>query len=166
MLDDDDFLNRRYYGGDLDPEAERNLHAAALAFSDAEKALGHLQAAQDIAPDHMATAIAFYKFYLYKHRLDDALMAAKHCLSISRKQINAPEDYQLVGPETADFNGPNGRARTYLFSLMAYGYILARLGRDAEARPVLEVVSRLDNRDSTGAKGLLGLMDSRGNDED
>ena len=44
MLDevDEGWLNRRYYGGDLPPDAERFLHLAALSHADGEAALAWL----------------------------------------------------------------------------------------------------------------------------
>lgn len=167
MLDDEDFLNRRYYGGDLPVDAERHLHAAGLSFSDGAKALTHLDAAKEIAPDHMAVAIGRYKFFLYKHRYAEALPEVTQCLKLAGRKLNAPADFRLVDPDVADFQSLDDRPRTYLFSLMAYGYILARLGKDEEAREALGKVAELDPADKIGAQAVLAIMDARdAEDED
>ncbi len=164
-MQDEEWLSRRYYGGDLPVEAERALHQAALSFADQPLAESHLRRARDIAPGHLAVSIGTYKFYLYHHRLADALPHAEACVQEAARRLDLDGDWRSVRSDQADFSGIEAAPRLFLFSLFALGYLLVRLDRGVEGRRVLEHLLVLDPTDKLGVAGLLGIIDRAGADE-
>ncbi|WP_307419908.1 hypothetical protein [Azospirillum rugosum] len=162
MLDevDEGWLNRRYYGGDLPPEAERLLHLAAASYGDGDAARGYLAQAAAIAPGHRLVDLGHYKFHFYKANLDEALGYGERMLGHAMAAIGLNHtDWRIVGPDHADFTGLDPAPRLFLFALTAVGYLLLRLGRIAEGRDVLTKVTELDPKDKMGAARLLAVAD-------
>ena len=77
---EDEWLSRRYYGGDLPAEAERQLHLAGRHYCDDALAEAHLAKAAEAAPGHRAVDLGHYKYFLYKARLPQALACAYRML--------------------------------------------------------------------------------------
>jgi hypothetical protein len=165
-VQDNAWLERRYYGGDLPAAAERALHAVGLAWDDEPTAEGHLYEALDLAPGHLAVQIAAYKFYFYRHRLTEALPYAQTCLAQILRRNQLPADWRDVRPEDAAFTSLDAEPRMVLFALVAYGYVLTRLGRVEEGRVALVKVTELDPQDHLGACRLLAVIDGGGSDEE
>jgi len=163
---EEDWLNRRYYGGDLPPQAERALHQAGLDWSDETAAEGHIAEALALAPGHLAVRLGAYKFYFYRHRLAEALPQAEACLAHAARQLNLAADWRMVTAGQARFSEVDEKARFYLFSLMACGYLMVRLGRTEEGKAVLGKVAELDPKDRLGAASLLGHLNKRDDDDD
>ena len=169
MLDevDERWLTRRYYGGDLPPEAERLLHLAAASYSDGDAALTHLAQAAAIAPGHRAVDLGHYKFHFYKANLDQALVYGERMLGHAMAAIGLNHaDWRVVSRDHADFTGLEPAPRLFLFALNAVGYLLLRLGRIAEGREALTKVKDLDPKDKLGAARLLAVADRHGREED
>jgi hypothetical protein len=162
-MQEEEWLSRRYYGGDLPAEAERALHQAALSFSDQALAESHLRSAWENAPGHLAVSIGAYKFYLYHHRLAEALPYAEACVVEAARRLGLTEDWRAVRAEHCDFSGFEAEPRLFLFSLFALGYLLIRLERRVEGRQVLDHLLTLDPTDKLGVAGLLEIVD-RGED--
>jgi len=161
MLTDEDWLNRRYYGGDLPAEAERALHQAALCWSDEAAAETQIQLALSQAPGHLAVHLGAYKFYFYRHRLAEALPQAEACLGIAARRLGLPEDWQKIRLDQARFDETEGEPRLYLFALLAVGYLHLRLGDHPLGQAILEKVSQLDPKDRLGAVALLTALRTR-----
>ncbi len=162
MLDevDEGWFNRRYYGGDLPPEAERLLHLAAASYSDGDAARTYLAQAAAIAPGHRLVDLGHYKFHFYKANLDEALAYGERMLGHAMTGIGLNHaDWRVVGPDHADFTGLDPAPRLFLFALTAVGYLLLRLGRIAEGREALTKVADLDPKDKLGAARLLAVAD-------
>ncbi len=164
LLDDPAWLDRRYYGGDLPAAAERALHAAAFSWHDEAASEGHIQEALALAPGHLAVHIGAYRFYFYRHRLAEALPHAETCLADALRRSQLPADWRDIRADDAAFSLVEPAPRLVLFSLVAYGYVLARLGREAESRAALAKVAELDPQDRMSARRLLAVMDG-GEDE-
>jgi len=162
----EDWLSRRYYGGDLPEAAERALHAAALDWNDEAAAEAHIIRALEVAPGRLEVHLGAYKFYFYRHRLAEALPHARACLEEAGRRLKLPADWRRVEMEHADFAGLDGEARLFLFSLLAWGYLLARLDRVEEGRAALSKVAALDPADKLGARALLRVMEQGGADDD
>jgi hypothetical protein len=158
-MQDEEWLSRRYYGGDLPAEAERALHEAALSFADQPQAESCLRRAWEIAPGNLAVAIGAYKFYLYHHRLAEALPYAEACVRESARLVGLAGDWRDVRPDQADFSGLDAEPRLFLFSLFALGYLLFRLGRAGDGRQALASLLVLDPTDKLGVAGLLAIVD-------
>lgn len=173
MLDevDEDWLARRYYGGDLPPEAERCLHLAAASYADSATALHHLGQAAKAAPGHRLVDLGHYKFHFYKANLDEALVYGERMIGHAMAAIGLNHaDWRTVTPSTAksigaDFTGLDPAPRLFLFALVAIGYLQLRRGRMAEGREALTQVRTLDPDDRFGASRLLAVADRRERDD-
>jgi hypothetical protein len=128
-VQDDAWLDQRTYDGELPAAAERALRAVGLAWDDEATAEGHLYNALALAPGHLAVQIAAYKFYFYRHRLTEVLPYAQVCLAQTQRRNQLPADWRDVRPEDAAFTTLDPEPRMFLFTLVAYGYVLARLGQ-------------------------------------
>lgn len=164
-MDDEKWLERRYYGGTLPAEAERALHAVGLCWEDNAAAEGHILRALALAPNHLAVHYAAYKFYYYKHRLPDALPHVEAWVDEAIHRNRLPSNWRDVSPEHADFTHFDGDPRLFLFALRAMGWLLARLGRLDEGRAALEKVAALDPEDQMRARRLLAILDEHDDDE-
>jgi tetratricopeptide (TPR) repeat protein len=165
-MDDEKWLERRYYGGDLPAEAERALHAVGLVWEDEAAAESHIRSALALAPGHLAVHYGAYKFYYYKHRLRDALPHVEAWVAEAIRRNGLPRDWRDVTPEHADFTHFDGDPRLFLFSLRAMGWLLARLGRIEEGRAALEKVAGLDPEDQMRARRLLAVLDAHDDEEE
>jgi len=165
-MDDEKWLERRYYGGDLPAEAERALHAAGLCWEDEEACEVHIRHALSIAPDHIATNFGAFRFFYYRHRLKETLPHLEKWLREAIKRNNLPADWREVTPQHADFTHFDGEPRAFLFALRGYGFVLARLKRFEEGREALVKVTELDPDDHMRARRILQSIDERDLDED
>jgi hypothetical protein len=165
-MDDEKWLERRYYGGDLPIEAERALHAVGLCWEDDAAGEAHILQALKIAPDHLAVHYGAYKFYYYKRRLAEALPHVEAWVGEGIRRNGLPADWREVLPEHADFTHFDGEPRVFLFSLRAMGWLLARLGRIEEGRAALEKVAALDPKDQMRARRLIHILDQHDEDEE
>jgi hypothetical protein len=166
MMRDEDWLDRRYYGGDLPEAAERALHAAGLDWADEAAAEAHIARALAAAPDHLAVRIGAYKFFFYRHRLAEALPHAEACLAEAMRRLHLTGAWSEVDPTAADFEDVDPDARLFLFSLLAWGYLLIRLDRTDEGGQALAKVCELDPDDRLGARALLTAFDQRRNGDE
>ena len=148
---------------DLSPEVEAALKAVGACWGDEAAAESHVLAALALAPDSLAVRIGAYKFYLYRHRLNDALPHACACLGFAASALNLPSEWQAV---TGPLDGAAAMPRLWLQSLMAMGYSWARLGRLDESRLALGRVAELDSADKLGARRLLAVVERGGLDPD
>ena len=158
-MDDEKWLERRYYGGHLPAQAERALHAVGLCWEDEQASEAHIKHALAIAPDHLAVHYGAYKFYYYRRRLKEALPHVEAWVVEAIKRNHFPSNWRDVKSEHADFNNFDGEPRVFLFSLRAYGWLLARLRRVEEGRAALRKVAELDLKDRMGALRLLAILD-------
>jgi tetratricopeptide (TPR) repeat protein len=164
-MDDEKWLQRRYYGGSLPAEAERALHAVGLCWDNDVAAEAHILHALALAPDHLAVHYGAYKFYYYKHRLPDALPHVEAWVAEAIHRNKLPSDWREVTRAHADFTHFDDDPRLFLFALRAMGWLLARLGRLEDGRAALEKVADLDPNDQMRARRLLSILDEH-DDED
>ncbi len=135
----------------------RLLEKAAILYPQME-AENLLLEAWALASDHPQVLGALYRFYFYRHRLDDALGVAEHTLRTSAAQARLTTDWKSLQP--TDFAGPQSDMhRLYLLALKACAYLELRLGRCASAKQRLEALCRLDPENSLGGAYLLSLAD-------
>lgn len=165
-MDDEKWLERRYYGGDLPAEAERALHAVGLCWEDERASEEHIKRALKLAPGHLAVHYGAYKFYYYRHRLGEALPHVEAWVADAIRRNRLPNDWRAVSSEHADFANFDGDARAFLFALRAMGWLLARLGRIDEGRAALMKVASLDPQDHMRARRLMAILDAAKEEED
>ncbi len=158
-MDDEKWLERRYYGGDLPAEAERALHAVGLCWDDEQASEAHVQRALAIAPNHLAMRYGAYKFYYYRRRLHEALPHVEAWVAEAIKRNHFPGDWRAVTSEHANFTNFDGEPRAFLFALRALGWLLARLGRIEDGRAALAKVAALDPQDQMRARRLMAILD-------
>lgn len=149
------------------PEAARaELALAGAAWDDGPRAEAHVRAALAAAPDALAVQLGAYKFYLYRHRLEDALPHAAVILSMAARRLQLPHDWRAVAPDHAAFDQIEPWPRLFLQALIATGYALARLGRLDEGREALAKAASLDPQDRFGAGRLIQVIDRGGVEEE
>jgi hypothetical protein len=155
-----------YFEVPLPPDVERlMLLASESRDSEAESAL---LSAHALAPDHLTVLVGLYRFYFFRHRLDDALIVAERAMSLTGVQLGLPPDWReldetLLGrAATTSF----GLLRFHLLALKAICVVLLRLGRIAPARERLEKLVALDRHDRFSGARLLEIVDEFRHPED
>jgi tetratricopeptide (TPR) repeat protein len=169
---DEELLANAVLGAGLPEHAEDHLRQAGRAYAQSEIAEQHLREARQIAPDHVAVLIAFYRFYFYKGRLEEALEIARTCLAKAAVDMGlasrSVDDWKQVTREDAAFDTYDAvLPRFYLFTLKGYAYLQIRLGNIAEGRDAVMKVLELDPSNKLGATVLLDVLERMGqNDEE
>jgi tetratricopeptide (TPR) repeat protein len=154
-------------GGNLDPAVSRQLILAGATYSDGELAEEHLREAARLAPGHAAVLIAFYRYYFYKHRLEEARDMARLCLDKAIADNDFGCDWWQVRPEQADFSSFDAVVpRFFLYALKGYAYLCMRLSDAAEGLRALRKMLELDPADRLGARLLIGVLDRAGGDDE
>ena len=142
---------------DRDPAAA--VSAASACWHEPERAEALLQQALADTPDSEIVLIALYRFYFYRGELSKALTLAERCIEHGAHELGIDPDWRKVVSTQIDFGDFSlPRHRFYLFSLNAYGYLLARLGRMDDSEEALCAVMRLDPHDRIGSAQLLGVV--------
>jgi len=154
------------FEADIPPDIQALLGGAETAYEDPDRAEQALHAALDKAPDNLALRVATYTFYFYANRLRDAMPHAEACLALAANALGLPQDWRLVGPESASFSGFERPQRVYLKSLVALGYCRARLGDVEGAETILRKAASLDPADRVGAGRLADVVARGGIDDE
>ncbi|MGI9213717.1 MAG: tetratricopeptide repeat protein [Methylococcaceae bacterium] len=154
-------------GGGLPAEAEQELSLAGQYFSEYDVALGHLQKAWEIAPDHAAVYIGLYRFYFYTHRLREALDVAERCLAKAARDNGFKGDWRSVQRGDADFVRFDALLpRFFLFTLKGYAYLNLRLGQLDAGREAMEKLLELDPANRMGGQVLREVLERMGCDDE
>lgn len=147
-------------GGGLPPQAQAALSAAGQhRSSDPMRAMALLMKAQDLAPEHPAVLIAFYRHHFYGHRLAAARDVARRALLVGARSLGLPALWREVprlplhqqlglAPDALRTDAPS---RFYLFTLKGYAYLSLRLNDLAEAGDALAQLRAIDPDDWVGA---------------
>ena len=167
----DELLAKAVLGAGIPAQAEMHLREAGRAFAQDELAEWHLDEARKIAPEHAAVLIAFYRYYFYKGRLEEALEVARTCLVKAAVDMGLPphliDDWRKVQAKDAVFNSYEAvLPRFFLFTLKGYAYLQMRLGHYAEGRDAVMKLLELDPSDKIGARVLLEVLQRIGESED
>ena len=171
-LDQDELLlANAVLGEGLPEEVESLLLQAGRAYAQDEIAEGYLREARRIAPDRAAVLIAFYRFYFYKGRLEEALEIACTCLAKAAVDMGLPprlvDDWRMVNREDAAFDSYDAvLPRFYLFTLKGYAYLQMRTGNVDEGRDAVMKLIELDPGNKLGATVLLEVLERMGKSED
>ncbi len=155
---------------DLPDEAEAALKAAGAQWHDEAAAEAKVLEALALAPDALAARIGAYKFYFYRHRFDEALPHAQSCVAFAAHALGLSSDWRKIGPTDAAFVGSvvtlAPLPKLLMQTLIATGYVFARLGRIWESEEALSKVVELDPSDRLGASRLLATVRRGGVEED
>lgn len=152
-------------GRGLPDAAEHALRRASVCRDDgAAEAL--LRDAVSLAPDHPASYIGLYRFYFYRHRLEEALAVGQASLALAARLNRLPEDWRDVRSDQADFRGWDPLPRFYLFVLKGCAYLNLRLGRQALGSDMLARLAALDPEDKLGGGVLSAVLERFGKDDE
>jgi hypothetical protein len=151
---------------DVPQAARAELAAAGAAWEDEPVAERHVLAALAAAPEALAVRLGAYKFYLYRHRLEEALPHARAILEQAARQLQLPRDWRDVAPHQAAFDRIEPWPRLFLQALTAIGYAHLRLGRMEDGRAALAKAAELDPHDRLGAARLMAVAERGGRDEE
>lgn len=161
------WLGESCLGHGLPGEAEHFLRLAGLSYRDDAVAEAYLQAAQDIAPQHIAVQIGFYRFYFYKGRLAEARAVALRCLDWAVGVLGLGTDWRRVRAGDAAFDSFDAiLPRFFLFTLKGYAYLQMRLGEIEDGQRAAAHLCELDPADKLGGKRLLHVLERQGQDDD
>ena len=139
----------------LPPGIEAALaEAGTYRSDDPVRAMAALMRAQQLAADHPAVLIAFYRHHFYGHRLHAARDIARRALVIGAVALDLPTVWRAVPKCALPGARFDARTRFYLFVLKGYAYLSLRLRDDAEARDALALLRVLDPEDCVGGAVL------------
>jgi hypothetical protein len=149
-----------YFEESLPPEVETLLQHAGDLYGDGEAEPPLLEALR-LAPESLNVLVAMYRYYYYRHRLEDALNIARLALSVTARRLKVPTDWSLLTAAHIGQSGPVAMAlvRFHLLSLKAEAYLQLRLGRPAEGKAILAKLLELDSHNRLGARQLLEVAE-------
>jgi hypothetical protein len=149
-----------YFEEPLPPEVETLLQQAGDLYGEGEAEQPLLEALR-LAPESLNVLVALYRFYYYRHRLEDALNIAGLALSVTARRLRIPADWSLLIAAHISQAGSAAMAlvRFHLLSLKAEAYLQLRLGRQAEGRAILTKLLELDSHNRLGARQLLEVAE-------
>lgn len=154
--------------------AEQALQEAGAARADPVRAMSALMRACELAPEHPAVLIAFYRYYFYGHRLRMARAVSRRALVVGARSLGLPVLWREVPELALAGAGYDVATRFYLWVLKGYAYLSLRLDDPGEARDALVKLRALDPEDHVGAALLEAVRQRRerhaaaidGHDED
>jgi len=151
-----------YFEQEDAPDVQSLIKVASELYSSGEAELPLLKAYLR-APESLNVLVSLNRFYYYQHRLEDALLISEKALTLIRRGIDVPENWQdLQVSHIADAPKDSlARIRLYLFTLKSIGFLNMRMEKLALSRGIFEKLVALDDRDRIGAKGLLELVVKR-----
>lgn len=149
----------------LPPAVEQALAEAAATRADPVRATAALMRAQQLAPEHPAVLIAFYRHHFYGHRLRLARDVARRVLAVGAQALGLPTAWREVPRRALPGARHEARTRFYLFGLKGYAYLSLRLDDPVEARDALALLRALDPDDCVGGALLEAVRQRAGRDE-
>lgn len=147
-----------YFDEPLQEETRHCLESAADRYGEAEAEQSLLRA-YFLEPEHPMVLVALYRYFYYRHQLEDCLLVAERVLRLFARRLSLPENWR----ELTEAQFGNGvmismtLIRFYLLALKGAGYIELRLGRHESAFARLAKVASLDTNDRLGAAALLSV---------
>ncbi len=152
-------IDDMYFEKPLAAEAENLINRASDEYG-TEQAEMYLLRAFLIAPEHLSTLVALYRYYYYQHRLDDALHVVQLAIRISARQLHLHEDWRDVNSESvaAGAHRSVGLVRFYLLALKAAGFVMVRMGNVDEGTDAMKKVLEHDPSDRLKTKDLLEVI--------
>lgn len=149
-----------YFEDPLPVEAESLLALAARQYGEPGAEMSLLRARR-LAPENLTVLVGLYRYYFYRHQMEDALQIAECAMQIAGRQLGLPNNWRLLNEAALGAAAvvSFGLLRFYLLALKAASIVQLRLGQIADSRARLEKLAALDTRDQLGALKLLELVD-------
>lgn len=155
-------MERTAWYADSSPAIIEELSAAAQAYGDTAQAEERLKAAMAQDESCLGVYFAMYKFYFYKHRLEDAERTALMGLAAAAALGGFSSDWRQLAAESADWSKADSASHFFLFTLKALAFIRLRLGRSDESLEILGKLRELDPADSVGASVIADIAAGSG----
>ncbi len=148
-----------YFDTPLPEMAEQLIDEAAELYGE-EKAELLLLRAHLLAPEHLSTMVALYRYYYYQHRLADALTVVESAIRVSARELHLIDDWRKVTPleVAAGAHKSVGLVRFYLLALKAAGFVMVRMGDVEKGAAALRKVIEHDPNDRLKTKDLLEII--------
>ena len=152
-------VDNMYFDTPLPKQAEQLIDAAADHYGE-EKAELLLLRAYLMAPEHLSTMVALYRYYYYQHRLADALTVVENAIRISARELHLVDDWRNVTPLelAAGAYKSVGLVRFYLLALKAAGFVMVRMGDVDSGADALRKVIEHDPNDRLKTIDLLEVI--------
>jgi hypothetical protein len=153
-----------YFDDPVDAEVEGLLRAAADGYGDDDAgAEAHLMRAYFLAPRQLTVLVALYRYFYYRHRLDEARLTAQRTMAEAAQRLGFPEDWRELTASRlgAGVQRSMGLVRFYLMALKAHAYLDLRASDLAEGCAKLERLVLLDPLDRIGGRVLLAVARER-----
>lgn len=150
-------IQSAHFGGEVSPAVAGLLREAAASYGMETRAEAILWSAQAIEPQCLPVYFSLYKFYFYKHRLEDAERVARMALDMAAGLGGFNADWKQLGPDSAPWSDTRSPAHFYAFSLKALAFIRLRRGDHDECQALLEKLDAIDPRDSVGWSVIRGF---------
>lgn len=90
-------IDNMYFDSPLPETAEKLIDDAAEHYGE-ETAELLLLRAYLLAPEHLSTMVALYRYYYYQHRLGDALTVVENAIRTSARELHLVDDWRIVTP--------------------------------------------------------------------
>ena len=152
-------VDNMYFDTPLPDLAEQLIDEAAQRYGE-ETAELLLLRAYLMAPEHLTTMVALYRYYYYQHRLADALTVVNNAISISARELHLTDNLRAVTPleVAAGAHKSVGLVRFYLLALKAAGFVMVRMGDVENGTEALKKVVEHDPNDRLKTKDLLEVI--------
>jgi hypothetical protein len=118
-----------------------------------------LEQAHSAAPDHLMVLVARYRYYFYRHRLDEADAVVWQAVASVAVRLDLPRDGRGLEAEAIAAAGARSMTLTrfYLSALKAAAYVRLRRNDIPGAVRLLETLVRIDQADRLGGQALLDI---------
>lgn len=147
-----------YFERALPEKVEALIRRAADTYGEPQSEQMLLKA-YDIEPHHPVVHVALYRYYFYRHRLDNALAIAERTLEDTGRGLGFDGHWSdatlgLLGASAQNM----AKVRYYLLALKAAGLICLRMGYSDAGRIRLQKVIEMDGEDRLGVRALLQVI--------
>ena len=156
-----------YYEQATSQEVELLIEKASLDNFDAATEV-YLKLAWLQAPKNLTVLVALYRYFFYKHRLEEALDVAEQAVSAAAELLGLPTQWRDTSAAFLDRKRTPklmGLLRFYLQAIQSAAVLCLRLGRLHEAVERLRKLTELDTRDRLASTALLQLALSKLEDD-
>ncbi len=149
-----------YYDEPSEPKVLELLQDAAEHYGD-DEAERALYRAYFLAPEDLSVLVGLYRYFFYRHQLEDAMRVAERVLSVVGRRLQLDCDWPDLDLNRlgAAIEVSITLTRFYLSALKGAGYLKLRLGDPQGALDRLRKVQELDTADRIGAVPLLRIAE-------
>lgn len=150
-----------YFDEPVTPEVGRLLSEAGECYGE-EAAEQRVLLAYFLQPEHPTVLVALYRYFFYRHRYREALIAADRAIAIAAARLGLPADWRALRETDMARSVPVSMSLTrfLLLALKGSGYLLCRLGDPAGALRRLDKVAEIDTSDRLGISALRSMARS------